>query len=203
VDPLVRVLTGALAGAEGAPCDPLVRVLTGALAGAEGEPCDPLVRVLTGALAGAEGEPCDPLVRVLTGALAGAEGEPCDPLVRVLTGALAVAACPALAPPEPLAWKLAAGSWRMMWIVRRITWVRTSTAGLRAASVPVVAPSDGLSANAARPPATSAMTAATNRERLVRMYLASESWGRRRLCRVGPYRLAKRWQRFGKGRRSS
>jgi hypothetical protein len=33
-----------------APWDPLVRVLTGALAGAEEEPWDPLVRVLTGAL---------------------------------------------------------------------------------------------------------------------------------------------------------
>jgi len=52
----------------------------------------------------------------------------------------------------------------MTWIVRRITWVRTSTAGLRAARANVPVPAAGLKANAARPPALIAITTAAMRE---------------------------------------
>jgi hypothetical protein len=52
----------------------------------------------------------------------------------------------------------------MTWIVRRITWVRTSTAGLRAARAAVLLPAAGRKANAARPPALIAMTTAAPRE---------------------------------------
>jgi hypothetical protein len=57
----------------------------------------------------------------------------------------------------------------MTWIVRRITCVRTSTAGLRAARVAVLLLGAGLKASAARPPAVTAMTTATTREYFVRM----------------------------------
>jgi hypothetical protein len=53
-----------------------------------------------------------------------------------------------------------------MWIVRRITSVLTSTAGLRDASACVLSGCDGRRAKAARPPATSAVAAASAREYL-------------------------------------
>src|SRR6185437_1965650 len=67
----------------------------------------------------------------------------------------------------------------MTWTVRRITWVRTSTAGLRAATVPAVCPGAGLKANAASPPAVTAISAAAILEYFVRMKNASELWDRR------------------------
>jgi hypothetical protein len=66
----------------------------------------------------------------------------------------------------------------MTWIVRWITWVRTSIAGLRAARVAVDVPVAGLSANAAKPPAAAARTIAAIRECLLRIGSASDSWGR-------------------------
>lgn len=61
-------------------------------------------------------------------------------------------------------------------MVRRITWVRTSMAGLRAARVPALCPGAGLKANAAKPPAVIAMTTAAIREYCLRIKNASESW---------------------------
>jgi hypothetical protein len=140
-EPLVRVVTGPLPAAElpDPAWEPLLRVVTGTLPAAE--PLDPawepLVRVVTGALPAAElPDPmCEPLERV-----AGAPGEPlldparCEPLAPVLAEA------PACEPRGPVGepGERAPDSWWITWIVRRITWVRTSTAGLRAASVAVV-----------------------------------------------------------------
>src|SRR5512135_737884 len=83
-------------------------------------------------------------------------------------------------------------------MVRRITWVRTSRAGLRAASVAVDVPVAGLSANAARPPAIAAIAIATMREYFLRIAYASVSWGSPRLCRVAGYAPGKRRQRLCK-----
>jgi hypothetical protein len=82
-----------------------------------------------------------------------------------------------------------------MWIVRRITSVRTST-GFRAAST-AVGVLDGRSANAAKTPAASAVAAAAARVCLLRMPCPSSSW-RAPLCpRLGqPPTNAK--QSFGK-----
>ena len=162
-DPLLRVLTGWLwlAGAGDVLCDPLLRVAIGA---AEAVLCPLLVR-------------CAPLARVATAAVPAVCAVRCPPLAAVR----AVPRCPAItSAEEPRAPRSSApGSWRITWIVRRITWVRTSTAGLRAASVAVDVPAAGLSANAARPPATAAMAIATMREYFLRIANASESWGRR------------------------
>jgi hypothetical protein len=149
-------------------CDPLLRVATGA---AEPVLCPPFV-------------PCAPLARVATAAVPAVCAVRCPPLEVVL----AFPPCPAITRAEELRTprSSAPDSWRMTWIVRRITWVRTSTAGLRAASVAVDVPAAGLSANAARPPATAAMAMATMREYFLRIANASESLGRRDCggCRV-------------------
>jgi hypothetical protein len=184
---LVRVVTGLLA--------------VGLLAGVElpaDDPdevvCERLVRVVTGALDGAD-EPLDgaELPTADPGEVA------CEPLARVATAAVAVApattlpadplACERLAPvrtvragleprpPGALARRRGPGdcparSCRTMWIVRRITCVLTSVAGLRAASVATAGCVD-LSENPARPAATTAATTPTVRVYVLLMFRAS------------------------------
>jgi hypothetical protein len=142
----------------------LVRVVTGP---AEPEPLvDParaaLVRVVTGAPPGTPPTEWEPLTRVLT--VPGAAGDPeaWERLVLVLG---AVLARPAAATPpfDPVATETC--SCLTMWTVRRITTVRTSTAGLRAATVAGVF-EDGRSASTARAAAASAVVVAA-----IRLYL--------------------------------
>ncbi len=116
--PLVRV--------RGAPLEPLVVGFP--------EPAAPLVWVRTGeVLAGAEpaGVPLAGLVRV-RGALPGTVlGDPVAraPLVAVRAAGAPLVLCTAVE-CEPELWLLRGGlSWRTTWIVRLITWVRTSAAG--------------------------------------------------------------------------
>ena len=151
--PLARVVTGFAA---------LVVVVPDAVAGV------PLVRVVTELELPAEVEPpaptvpCEPLARVATAAEDPTEPPAlCEPLAPVLTEPFAP--CPgepvAIAPRGPGEWP--ADSWRMTWIVRLVTCVRTST-GLWAASA-VLGLFDGRSASAARAPAAIAVSAATIR----------------------------------------
>jgi hypothetical protein len=190
-------VTGPLTGVEAPDDDLLLRVVTGLLAGVELPAEDPdevvwerLVRVVTGALDGAEPPTADP-----------DEADPdevaCEPLVRVATAAVAPAttlpaetvACERLAPvrtvragleprlPGALAPRRGPGecparSCRTMWIVRRITCVLTSVAGLRAASV-ATAGCEDLSENPARPAATTAATTPTVRVYVLLMFRAS------------------------------
>jgi hypothetical protein len=88
--------------------------------------------------------PDDPLARVETapGALGPAPAPACEPLAPVR------AALPAPGAAEAAWWEpgnLAPGSCRITWIVRRMTWVRTSAAGLRAATAVGVLALEGLS----------------------------------------------------------
>lgn len=128
--------------------------------------CDALVRVATGAGA-ALTNGCEPLERVIGAAVTPGPVAPraWERLVLVVTGTPACRAAGALAREGRGS---AARWWRVTWIVRRITSVRTSTAGLRAASVAVVS-EGGRIANAAKATAASAVTAATIRVCLVRM----------------------------------
>lgn len=155
----------------------LVRVLTGLPAdpeAAEDVLCDGLVLVVTGAAAyGVAAVEWEALVRVVTGAPAAATADPpipCDLLAPVRG---APAAPPAYQPlperaPCPAPAPAAAGRCLTMWIVRRITWVRTSAAGLRAATVATVS-LEGRSAHAASTPAARAVIPAAIRVYLLRM----------------------------------
>jgi hypothetical protein len=133
--------------------------------------CEPLLRVLTGWLwAAGDGDAaalCEPLLRVATGTADACDWPvppACAPLARVAAalGRARPATTRAPEPREPR--RRAPGSWRITWIVRRITCVRTSTAGLRAARIAVLLLGAGLKASAARPPAVTAMTTAATRE---------------------------------------
>lgn len=135
-------------------------------------------------------DPPRALVRVVTGAPAAGAPTECEPLTRVATVPVPPPADPAagdlLAPvrSDPAAWELAAppreplaprdpaapaaDSCLTMWIVRRITTVRVSTAGFRAATVTAVF-DGGRRANAASTAATSAVATAAVRVCLLRM----------------------------------
>lgn len=107
--------------------------------------------------------PCTPLARVATAATGAPMGAWCLPLAAVLAWAWAWPATTiADTPREPR--NGAPGSWRITWIVRRITWVRISTAGLRDARVAVGVLAAGFSANAARPQVATASAKAAARE---------------------------------------
>jgi hypothetical protein len=188
--PLDRVVTPPPLDPE-EPCV-LVRVVTGPL---DADPlelgpaeCVALVRVVTGALAGAPLPltRCDPLALVVTPAVVPATTAPADPtaceaLVRVRT---APTACPPVAPAtnrvppwRPPPWP--ACSCRTMWIVRRITTVLTSDAGLFDATV-VAERGVERSAKPATPAASSAAMAPTVRVCVLCMGLGL------RLSRSGP-----------------
>jgi hypothetical protein len=128
--------------------------VTGALPDEPDDPDDPewpgLVRVVTGALPlplpEAPAPPAeDPLERVATAPdpAPAPLPPPCDPLAPVR------ADLPEPRPPGhpcPERGNLPPGSWRMTWIVLRITCVRTSAAGFRAATAVAVVPAEGFSA---------------------------------------------------------
>jgi hypothetical protein len=129
--------------------------------------CEALLRVVTGTpepvVVWPVLAPCPPLARVATAATDSPMAAWCLPLAAVLAWAWAwPAATTADTPREPR--NGAPGSWRITWIVRRITWVRTSTAGLRDARVAVGVLAAGFSANAARPPVATAIAKAAARE---------------------------------------
>jgi hypothetical protein len=165
-DLLVRVVTGFdppfVVVPLGVVWERLVRVVTGLEPAAELVPlpeptlCEPLVRVAT-----APDDATEPLGR-------------CEPLAPVLTEPFPP--CPG----EPVAIAPRgfgdgpAGSWRMTWIVRRITCVRTST-GVRDASA-TLGLSDGRSANAAKAPAAIAVRAARSRVERVRIVMPPGQW---------------------------
>jgi hypothetical protein len=176
--------------APGAPLEPcgLVRVVTGAPAGAEPvevDACEGLGRVVTGAPVEAVpdgAEPvaaCEGLVRVVTAgppAAATVLKDParCEPLAPVWTerAELTGPECPCGGEPPPEPDRAGPCSWRTMWIVRRITCVVTAGVGLRAASE-----TDDLgwdrSEKPARPAASSAANAPAIRVCVLRIFRSS------------------------------
>jgi hypothetical protein len=179
------------------PCEPLERVLTGCDPEAPEDelPCEPLARVLTGCDEDAPDDvlPCEPLARVVAVApeLATYVAPEWAPLARVATASAEPEAllCDPLAPVRALPLRAsrtdvrlrsrgrtATDSWRTMWIVRRMIWVRTSTPRSRAAKVAVTVPGEGRSAKAASAPAAKAATPAAARVCDLPMSVLASRW---------------------------